>query len=185
MHKVCGIYEVVCLANDKIYVGSSKDIYFRFRRHIMFLRNNKHINQHLQNAFNKYGRDSFVLRIIETCEIEDLIERENFWIHKTNCLNKSVGFNKRDGASGGTTISGDAHYLYGKTMPEETRKKISESKRGKCGGENHASNKLTWKDVNNIRSLSLQGFSNKELAKKYNIHYSHAWRIITNKSWSV
>lgn len=44
---------------------------------------NRHINQHLQNAYNKYGRECF--EIIETVEItdnikQDLLDREQFWI---------------------------------------------------------------------------------------------------------
>ena len=60
-----GIYAIVNKVNGKQYVGSSKDIQNRFVRHKYDLKNNKHINLHLQNAWNKYHEDSFDFEILE------------------------------------------------------------------------------------------------------------------------
>lgn len=43
---ISGIYNIRNLINNKIYIGSSKDIEYRTYRHLMFLRANKHINPH-------------------------------------------------------------------------------------------------------------------------------------------
>lgn len=80
-----GIYRIINSSNGKCYVGSSIDINRRRLEHFSALLHNRHVNNHLQNAYNKYGRDSFIFEVIENLEItdnikEDLLEREQFWI---------------------------------------------------------------------------------------------------------
>jgi len=75
------VYSLVCLTNNRVYVGSSIDYQKRGRRHLSELKNNKHKNIHLQNAYNKYGREAFVFSLIE--EVLDkalLIEKEQYYI---------------------------------------------------------------------------------------------------------
>ncbi|MFW6122530.1 MAG: GIY-YIG nuclease family protein [Petrotogales bacterium] len=52
--KISGIYNIICLPNQKVYIGSSNNIYRRYYLHLYELRKNKHTNIHLQRAFNKY-----------------------------------------------------------------------------------------------------------------------------------
>lgn len=80
--KISGIYAVVNTLNNKKYVGSSSDIKKRYRQHYNDLYKNKHVNIHLQRAFNKYGKDAFEFWILEKCEdIKDtLIAIEQKWI---------------------------------------------------------------------------------------------------------
>lgn len=54
-----GIYMIFCFGNGRHYIGSSKDIYIRIYAHINTLKNQKHINTYLQNAFDKYGEENF------------------------------------------------------------------------------------------------------------------------------
>jgi len=62
---ISGIYSITNIINKKIYIGSSKNIDKRIRKHFGDLRNNKHANSHLQNAYNKYGRNSFSWEIVK------------------------------------------------------------------------------------------------------------------------
>lgn len=62
-----GIYQIRNTINDKIYIGSSTDIKARQDKHISSLGNNKHENNHLQHAYNKYGITAFEHTIIMTC----------------------------------------------------------------------------------------------------------------------
>ena len=76
-----GIYRIINSSNGKCYVGSSIDINRRRLEHFSALSHNRHVNNHLQNAYNKYGKDSFIFEVIENLEItdnikEDLLERE-------------------------------------------------------------------------------------------------------------
>ena len=65
-----GVYKIVNLANNKIYIGqTSKSFYSRWRSHLSNLRCDRHINRHLQNSWNKYGQESFQLEIVEIIDI--------------------------------------------------------------------------------------------------------------------
>ena len=82
---IAGVYTITNTSNGKIYVGSTIHVDRRRLEHFSALKYNKHINKHLQNAYNKYGRESFEFEVIETLEItdsikEDLLAREQFWI---------------------------------------------------------------------------------------------------------
>jgi group I intron endonuclease len=70
--KISGIYKILNKINGKYYIGSSKNINVgysgRFNRHKRELKYNKHINSHLQNAWNKYGEQNFNFLIIEQCD---------------------------------------------------------------------------------------------------------------------
>jgi group I intron endonuclease len=71
-----GIYEIVNTLNGKRYVGSAKCFVKRWRIHLTGLKHNHHHCRHLQAAWNKYGADAFVFRVVEFCRAELLIERE-------------------------------------------------------------------------------------------------------------
>ena len=71
-----GIYAIKNIINDKIYIGSSKNLHKRIDDYKYNLRHNKHRNQYLQNAWNKYGEKSFEFNIIEECLEENLILKE-------------------------------------------------------------------------------------------------------------
>jgi group I intron endonuclease len=78
--KMVGIYKIKNEINNLIYIGQSNDIERRWKEHIYELNNNKHNNFHLQNAWNKYGCDNFNFEKIEECNIQELNEKEMFWI---------------------------------------------------------------------------------------------------------
>lgn len=78
--KVSGIYCIENITNHKTYIGSSKNIYQRLLKHFALLRHNKHQNAHLQNAWNKYGENSFRWFILELCDNKELTEKEQYCI---------------------------------------------------------------------------------------------------------
>jgi hypothetical protein len=75
-----GIYKIENTINSKVYVGSSNNIKVRWRKHKALLRHNKHPNQHLQNAWNKYGEDVFIFSVVELCPINSLLNKEQHYI---------------------------------------------------------------------------------------------------------
>ena len=79
-NKIAGIYMIHNILTDKVYVGQSKNITDRWNKHITTLKNNQHHNNYLQNAYNKYGLINFQFKILEQCEICDLIHKEDYWI---------------------------------------------------------------------------------------------------------
>lgn len=63
-----GLYAIVNTTNNMAYVGSSVDIKRRTKEHKTDLTKNKHHCQYLQNSWNKYGKDVFVIRQIATAK---------------------------------------------------------------------------------------------------------------------
>lgn len=109
-----GIYSIVCLKNSKIYIGQSKHIEVRWLEHKDELKKGTHQNKHLQNAWNKYGENSFVFSVIEECEEDNLTKREQYWIDYYGGINSKNTYNFRQAGSKGT-------------MSKETLKKMSEA----------------------------------------------------------
>ena len=75
---ISGIYEITNLINNKIYIGSSINIKKRWKDHILLLKNQKHINVHLLNAWNKYGEENFSFSIIEEIYPKEKENRKDF-----------------------------------------------------------------------------------------------------------
>jgi len=85
-----GIYYIRCVVTDIQYIGQSKRMSSRATAHHKELRENRHSNPKLQNAWNKYGADMFEFGIIETCDVSQLNEREQYYF---DTLNKDTLFN--------------------------------------------------------------------------------------------
>lgn len=78
---ISGIYGIVSQKSSGVYIGSSQDIKMRWQQHRSLLLRGKHYNPHLQNAWNKYGKEFFIFEIFEKVEdLANLIDRENFWL---------------------------------------------------------------------------------------------------------
>jgi hypothetical protein len=102
-----GIYLIYNAETNKCYVGSSIDLWRRLLdKHLPSLRNNTHINEHLQSSWNKYGSKSFLYIIVETFDKDtDIKEREQFYMNKILLADKFIyegnnfivknGYNKR------------------------------------------------------------------------------------------
>ena len=64
--KLKGIYSITNINDNKIYIGSTfKSFIGRFKQHYNKLNQNKHPSLYLQNAWNKYGENNFIFRIVE------------------------------------------------------------------------------------------------------------------------
>jgi group I intron endonuclease len=94
-----GIYRIKNKINEKCYYGSSKNIEKRWKTHLNQLRNKKHVNCILQNAWNKYGEDNFIFEIVEECELEILFDTEQKYLD--TCGDYNIGLK----AIGGDNIS--------------------------------------------------------------------------------
>ena len=68
-----GIYQIRNTKDNKIYIGSAVNLNKRKNNHFSHLRRNLHSNKHLQNAFNKHGRNNFIFEVLITCHKSMLI----------------------------------------------------------------------------------------------------------------
>lgn len=75
-----GVYMIYCHENGKAYIGSSNRVNLRFNHHRHYLRTNKHGNQHLQNAWNLYGEDSFSFGVIQPCPDGEQLMLEQYYL---------------------------------------------------------------------------------------------------------
>ena len=116
----CGIYQIRNIINNKIYIGSTKNFPNRWRNHKSDLNRNKHGNKYLQNAWNKYGNESFVFEKLLICDEKDLIMFEQKFIDYFKPCNRDNGYNLRELAESGPT----------KIWTDEERRKMSETKKG-------------------------------------------------------
>lgn len=80
-----GIYKIQNKINNKIYVGQSVSIEKRWTQHKINYTNSTY-NSALYKAMNKYGIENFSFEVIEECSIEQLDDKEIFWIQKLNSL---------------------------------------------------------------------------------------------------
>lgn len=94
MISTTGIYKITNIKNEKVYIGSSKNISQRWIQHLNLLKRNKHHSAHLQYAWNLYGEDCFEFSTIEEVyEIDKLFEREQFFIDQYKSCNENHGYN--------------------------------------------------------------------------------------------
>jgi group I intron endonuclease len=121
MKKLSGIYKIENLINGKVYIGSSSDIQQRLKNHKSDLKLNKHGNTHLQYSFNKYGEEVFSFSVIEITDKKDLIFKETYYIKLYKALDRKFGYNKA------SNIEDTSGYKWS----DESRKKLSQSKKGK------------------------------------------------------
>lgn len=81
-NKICGIYKITCLKNNKIYIGSSKTMLIRWRNHIKLLNSGKHTNMFLQEDWDECGKDHFIFEVLEMCAESDRYNIEQKYLDK-------------------------------------------------------------------------------------------------------
>lgn len=91
--KICGVYSITNLKNNKRYIGSSKNIESRWADHKRRLKRNVHHSIHLQRAWNEYGEQNFCFEILEECLKEQLFEKEQWWYDFYDSGNLLKGYN--------------------------------------------------------------------------------------------
>lgn len=112
-----GIYAIRNTLTGDYYVGSSTNIGHRWSVHRSYLRHDSHHSPILQHAWNKYGEDAFVFEVVEVCEREELVEREQEYL---------------DYQKGRYNIAGDANgSMNGHVWTPEQRQRLSEAVTGK------------------------------------------------------
>lgn len=137
---ISGIYKIQSkIKPDRIYIGSTKDIYKRWEYHLRSLKRNKHHSQKLQRHYNKYGKSDLIFSIIIGCDKNDLINTEQYFIDSYKpYFNSSLkasnngGFKLTEEARKkiSEAFKGEKNPNYGKHFSEEHRKKLSEAKKG-------------------------------------------------------
>lgn len=125
-----GIYRWVNNKTGKSYIGSSKNLSIRFRQYfnIVYLENEtKKNNSNIYRSLIKNGYSKFRLEILEYCELDMLIQREQYYL---DLLNPEYNILKKAGSLTGFKHSEATKELMSinklnSTVSEETRLKIA------------------------------------------------------------
>lgn len=108
------IYKITNTINNKVYIGQTRQkLSKRWGQH-----NEAKKSSFLNQAIQKYGKDKFTIEEIDRASnIDELNEKEMYWIKFYNSSNKDFGYNLSPGG---------LSYI----MTEEQKLKISKSKKG-------------------------------------------------------
>ena len=117
-----GIYCIENKINNKKYYGSSIDIHRRWLEHINELNRNVHTNKHLQQSWNKYGKDNFEFKVELRVYPQYLLFIEQIYL---------------DNNVGGYNIRKNAKSLLGMKHSEETKRKIGKANTGRKLSDEH------------------------------------------------
>ena len=86
------IYIIRNTVNDKVYVGQTHvSIKLRFQNHLSAAR--RDLDYVIGKAIRKYGEDKFYVELLEECLVEELNEREQYWISFFEATNNRFGYN--------------------------------------------------------------------------------------------
>ena len=92
MTKYGRIYIIKNTVNDKVYIGQTHvSIKLRFQNHLSAAR--RGLDYIIGKAIRKYGEDKFYVELLEECLIEELNEREKYWIAFFKATDNRFGYN--------------------------------------------------------------------------------------------
>ncbi len=133
------IYVITNKLNGKQYVGQTQR---PLKERIYEHRHGKVL--YIDRVIRKIGWENFTVEVLEVCKtLEELNEREMYWIRKLN-TKKPNGYNQTDGGNGkrGQNLSeetktrlsfmrtGEKNPNYGKPLSDWQKKRISEARTG-------------------------------------------------------
>ena len=156
-----GIYLLTNLINNKKYVGQSKRLMERLGEHyrsaqpeLYKQKNEKDSNVSIHQAMQKYGICNFSFQILEICTLEELDNKEKYWINYYDSFNN--GYNETKGGQQNFALK----------------------------GEKHSQAKLKQQDVDIIKNLLSQNYSLEDIIKDFPFVSKSTISMINNgKIW--
>lgn len=148
-----GIYKYTNKDNGKIYIGRSVNISARKWQHL----HDPSPYSYFDQTLVKLGEDKFDFEIIEECSIEQLQDKEKYWIKYYNCCaldNREGGYNL---THGGEEYRSDENPWAKLTMVQV--------------------NEIIDKLINTKKSI-------QDIAKEYEVHYNTISDINRCKTWA-
>jgi group I intron endonuclease len=129
------IYKITNKINGKIYIGATKkDVKWRWSLHIKDARKNPIMK--ISKAIGKYGKDNFIVDIIDCChDLDNMNRQEKYWIKEFNSC--ETGYNSSLGGNNQWQIS------------DEIREKISAKQKAFWASPESANARQKLKDYLN------------------------------------
>ena len=82
--KICGVYKITNLKNERFYIGASVDIKGRYSQHVGKSCSKYKDSLDFYRDIYELGKSNFELEILEVCDKDDLLEREQYWYDELN-----------------------------------------------------------------------------------------------------
>lgn len=110
------IYKTTNQINGKIYIGQHKAVEFN--------PNYKGSGKLLCRAIKQYGKQNFIVQLIEECTDSDQMDTlERFYIKQCNSTDPNIGYN--------ISYGGQLRFFTGQTHTEESKNKMSQKARAR------------------------------------------------------
>lgn len=171
---ISGIYCIENKINNKKYIGQSININRRWQEHKNELDKNIHVNQYLQNAWNKYGALNFDFYIIKACKPFYLDRFEKLYIKKYDTYNNGYNLD-----TGGHIVLG----FLGHQHSDETKKLMSKIKKNQYKGKNnpmYGKNHSLESKIKTSKKMNTTGFFrvSKHLDKRktQGFHWEYSYK---------
>lgn len=205
--KIVGIYKITNLIDGKIYIGQTVNYKKRKTSHLTSLKNGKHHNDHLQRAFEKYGENSFKIKLIKECTIEELDKLEKYYINELDACNHDKGYNMMHGGQKYRKFTKEVRLKMsksgkGRKFTDEHKRKISLARKGivisqesidkaietkkrlkvHCGEKNPnalISDNIAEKIILNL----IDGLPVNDIADRYQVSNDVVYNIMYNRSY--
>jgi len=141
-----GIYCIEHIASGRRYVGSAVNIKHRWQTHLLHLRGGRHHSKFLQRCWDKYGEVAFSFRVVLLCDRRNLLWYEqaliDAWAPDYNSAptaGSQLGLKMSDEAKAKMSLAAKrTRNFTGHRHSEETKRRISEAKRGRIYGPQSA-----------------------------------------------
>lgn len=192
--KEIGIYQIKNLLNNKVYIGQTgQNFQKRFWHHQWKLRKNSHDNKYLQAAWNKYGEENFEFSVVEIVPQKELNNREVYWI--SFYREKGLCYSIQDGGQDISELhknitpeqrkavgEKNREHLLGSHATEETKKKMSETRKGKFVKKK--TQVLNPELAKQVKEMLVNGSTPKEIMIKLDVSYKPINGIISRNTWA-
>ena len=171
------IYQATNKVNGKCYIGQTIQTLDE-RKSSHLYTSMKGDNNYFHNAIRKYGWDNFTWEVIDdTCtDMDELNEMEFHYIKQYHSHVSEGGYNLMDGGynqrHSEVTKSKMSKSHKGFVVPEEQRRKISETLKGKSKSKAHK------------RNIS-KGKKGKKMKEEVRVKMLKMWRIIHPDGYTV
>jgi group I intron endonuclease len=168
-----GIYQIKSIITNRVYIGSAVNIKTSWSRHRSDLLKKVHHSQFLQRHYDKYSLDDLEFSIIEECEKEFLLIKEQYYLDTLSCdfniakvAGSCIGITKsqdfKDKLS--TLTKGEKNPTYGLERTKEWRDNISKANKGQKAWNKGKTNIYDEKTLKKIKEGAL---NRKKLSCEY------------------
>jgi group I intron endonuclease len=164
------IYKITNTTNGKIYIGKTKCLVKRSYGYNSSFRRERHdhINDYMFNDMTKCGYENFIIEPLEFCKLNELEEKELYWIDTLGSMERTIGYNLRLDSSTGMVASIETIMKIRNNLKEQWANGVRSGHSEKL--------KEAWKrDSNRQKQMSLY-FS--KLLTKYKY-------IVTDNKWNT